>query len=943
MSRVEPFEKYQPRGNSHLPPVTAFARDFTLPFLHMICAFRQLQYRQGPADAEARPLREVICEWVERVLPHTPPLTQTYLEGTLAPAFWRSTLQVLHPQGPRSTSKNKSQKKPVTPPKEKGGKKSPTGKHDAHQDHDRQLKAALSKERYYSWKQDCAAAQAAAYAESSLFASVTPVLNVSVRDRYVLAARLHWFFVQGQGETVFKYLTCRHSAAVLQQELPKLPDCLRDDPLDTDLYRGITKRRQARKHILGPNDKRRLAFGNALLMSKKSTDVVNAKFVSAELEAHQKRLTADPKPAPCWLESALERTVKEVFPSARKPWHPSRRMENPSERAHFTKGRAEGGAFSFFYSRGEKWYDEDEDERGRSVLTVSEVISLSAFPDALPELLSFVEGPLGVAEIRGYGDMLWDRVVDAFEPDNPDVEVPHATPSPVLEACKVRMITKGPERLQYLGRYVQKFLWQTLSRHPTFRLIGQPISSDDIEDFWSRAPVGAMWVSGDYKAATDYLSSEATNLCWELICERSAMPAEFQEWGYKILTEHVLHYDGVGVAQRNGQLMGSVISFPILCLINAAVNRHVMEEAYGVKLSLEDTGMLINGDDCLIHLPPEQKFYELWQQCTSAVGLEMSLGKNYWSDKFVVINSRMYYPHTTERRYQVLLTAPDGKSTKVYSWYFDAPLDQCCDEPVLPTIPRACQVRFLNPGNLHGVGRVQHSDDRSQTGFISRLDALVESAPPLLREDLINTWVYLNAHRLQKISQPGQSWFLPRFAGGLGLLRPADFTIRNVPVVARQVMRFLCSLDGQEAAVSYGLETADAPAYAVFGSRYLGRVCRKVGLHPLVVREDVREEYLRLADQRTAYTQFALKGFERATTEIRKTFSKLVKRSAKFAPADGFPGYDRVVLRPACHVPAPRAGWSELFARISSPLQKQLEKNTDFDSRGLVLLGLGSV
>jgi hypothetical protein len=99
-------------------------------------------------------------------------------------------------------------------------------------------------------------------------------------------------------------------------------------------------------------------------------------------------------------------------------------------------------------------------------------------------------------------------------------------------------------------------------------------------------------------------------------------------------------YRSVDKAQKWGQLMGSPMSFPILCIVNAAINRHFLELTYEKDLTLRQCPMMINGDDILMII--RRHDLKFWEHLVSTAGLTPSLGKNYFSDKFAMINSRVF-------------------------------------------------------------------------------------------------------------------------------------------------------------------------------------------------------------------------------------------------------------------------------------------------------------
>jgi len=89
-----------------------------------------------------------------------------------------------------------------------------------------------------------------------------------------------------------------------------------------------------------------------------------------------------------------------------------------------------------------------------------------------------------------------------------------------------------------------------------------------------------------------------------------------------------------------GQLMGSPYSFPILCVVNLAVCRYVVEMAVQRLITLDEFPGLVNGDDVVMKLDPLE--YELWQRVVADAGLIPSVGKNYLSRDFAIINSTLF-------------------------------------------------------------------------------------------------------------------------------------------------------------------------------------------------------------------------------------------------------------------------------------------------------------
>jgi len=87
--------------------------------------------------------------------------------------------------------------------------------------------------------------------------------------------------------------------------------------------------------------------------------------------------------------------------------------------------------------------------------------------------------------------------------------------------------------------------------------------------------------------------------------------------------------------------MGSILSFPILCLANLVCYWAALEEYLGFRIKLNDLPVLINGDDILFK--SNEKLYEIWQRIITSVGFKLSIGKNYIHKSILTVNSQCYH------------------------------------------------------------------------------------------------------------------------------------------------------------------------------------------------------------------------------------------------------------------------------------------------------------
>lgn len=222
------------------------------------------------------------------------------------------------------------------------------------------------------------------------------------------------------------------------------------------------------------------------------------------------------------------------------------------------------------------------------------------------------------------------------------------SPLGLKEPFKCRIITKGPPLRYTIGKYIQKALHDVMRNLKTFRLIGETVSSELLDVVIGDLDKDQVYVSGDYKASTDRLDPELSVFTVNEICERWELPSELREIFLEGLVGATIEHDGQRRKQKWGQLMGSPMSFPVLCIVNAAIGRlgcsmSACKERAGKFDSMEGLRrcpMLINGDDILVRMYEHNVPY--WAMYCRVAGLEPSVGKNYVSGHFAMINSRVF-------------------------------------------------------------------------------------------------------------------------------------------------------------------------------------------------------------------------------------------------------------------------------------------------------------
>jgi hypothetical protein len=318
---------------------------------------------------------------------------------------------------------------------------------------------------------------------------------------------------------------------------------------------------------------------------------------------------------------------------------------------------------------------------------------------------------------------------------------PKAMVAAILEPLKVRLITKGPAVNYFLSKPYQKSLFKYLQSFPQFELTGDPLREDHLYRMLDRENKFAEktgmefthFVSGDYSAATDNLKIMYTKMgLWA--SDNSDVPLPYFKALETTLFEHEIHYPKDFVIQSfkqgSGQLMGSPLSFPFLCIANMVAYKISLERHLGTAIKgFRGLPCLVNGDDILFRTNPEH--YELWKKEVASIGFDLSVGKNYIHDTVLTINSTCY----TFRK------------------------------------DRFNKVDFCNFGLLSGTSKKGASRGEVRDKAIDLCDAYTQSVGGAMNKPLAHAkFMTRNKEDLIKITHRGRyNLFLPREVGGLGL------------------------------------------------------------------------------------------------------------------------------------------------------------------------------
>lgn len=334
----------------------------------------------------------------------------------------------------------------------------------------------------------------------------------------------------------------------------------------------------------------------------------------------------------------------------------------------------------------------------------------------------------------------------------------------VLEPNKIRVISKGEALPYYTCKGLQKIIHSTLKKYPCFRLIGRPLCPTDIKDLLVKADPSWSWCSVDYSAATDGLSYIYSSriLDWMV----SELGDDFSNLSRRVLGPHDLYYPPADKkqkapefrgTQKNGQLMGSILSFPILCLANFGVylaSTRDIRQGWSYEETINS--VLINGDD-MLYASPYRNFLKNVKY-GGLLGLEMSVGKAYVHKSYMNINSQSIV----------------------------------CDLSSKDRHIRA--IDFLNVGLFFGQHKVQGRQDdglakshhEEDNGIVANINTLLEGSLPgkecsvlekclSINKETINKECAARTYRKTKVQR---NLFISQQLGGMGVKAPEGWKFK---------------------------------------------------------------------------------------------------------------------------------------------------------------------
>jgi hypothetical protein len=388
----------------------------------------------------------------------------------------------------------------------------------------------------------------------------------------------------------------------------------------------------------------------------------------------------------------------------------------------------------------------------------------------------------------------WEEEIFNRALDDAEVPFPKVKYCCVVEPLKVRGITVSDASGTYCLKWLQQEVVKILGQLPCFPSMTRSVDGSDVTGllwFAKLLPGDPNFGSSDFKGATDGLSHELSDriladICsllpedWQVVAMHDNKPhrvfypkiPELTKTGEFILynacheaagreyvdreingvSYQLLASFGGSQVQCQGNLMGQITSFFLLCLINLGCHLATVKDV-NVPVSYGDSlrSVIINGDDRLAY--SSREFEARFWQFANGVGLYESPGKSYVHPRYGNINSQSY-------------------------WLGDG---------------HCFRIRVPNLGLFFGKRKLA-GDKFEPTAVFS---ALMETIPDPLQAQAGK--LFLSRFKAQiKVEANGRNLFLPYALGGLGQKLPSGFKTKitneqyYVACLASESTQFRC-------------------------------------------------------------------------------------------------------------------------------------------------------
>lgn len=375
-----------------------------------------------------------------------------------------------------------------------------------------------------------------------------------------------------------------------------------------------------RNRMTGKGRRRRLSLACLMLYSKRLFPALPLEMVEQKIVEYGVAL-ARPAPTILPFRSAVEKSILDSVEEVGEMNADFSRAFAPSSSSCLEASRSQGGLQGFVRKN-----------------VLPDVILSHPYLSVVEELADKMsDDSVILTNWSAVWTIVLEHLLEKAEIVDSTVESYHARVAGIPEPLKVRLVTRQSWVLSLLMP-IQRAWHSAMRVLPVYQLIGGLPVAQAIRGLSLQK--GQKFVSGDYEAATDNIYLNYTEYAARAMLDRTkiVLPAGLEGFeslirriAIRSLTEITVDLEKHSVPVTRGQMMGHILSFPLLCLLNRSASCLAIPR---------ERFMRVNGDDVLF--PASAREYESWKLSTSYVGLKFSLGKNYYSRDLALINSEFY-------------------------------------------------------------------------------------------------------------------------------------------------------------------------------------------------------------------------------------------------------------------------------------------------------------
>ncbi|QGY72589.1 RNA dependent RNA polymerase [Plasmopara viticola lesion associated ourmia-like virus 59] len=235
---------------------------------------------------------------------------------------------------------------------------------------------------------------------------------------------------------------------------------------------------------------------------------------------------------------------------------------------------------------------------------------------------------------------------------------------------KFRVVTMQPAYVKRVLRPVHEALYDHLTDKGW--CVRGDVTRQDFDAVFDDLKSGERIISGDYEQATNLIYLDAVEVIVSTIAEEPRLTEEEK----KVLIGSFrdirwVSKAGVHRPLNRGSMMGNLISFPLLCLLNKACHDIARDIHEGSDNGRKRLGRF-NGDDCMF--PGSLEFYHLWRRVTGTYGLKVNEKKTGFRRNMAELNSQPCFrgkkglnPKPVISFLRPFREEPDGLLWEVYS------------------------------------------------------------------------------------------------------------------------------------------------------------------------------------------------------------------------------------------------------------------------------------